>query len=92
MFEESEIVDLLMALLLTPIIWLSFRTLKLPGKTWFLFGYFVIMVAYACTVAEGYVLPDLFNALEHIGYALAGAGFAGGAWSMLVESRRAAQR
>lgn len=88
MYQESEIVVLLMAVFLTPLIYVVFRTVRLPGKRWFVFAYGAMMVAYVCTVIEGYLAPDVFNMLEHLGYAISGAGFVGGAWSMLVAARR----
>jgi hypothetical protein len=87
-YQESEIVDLLMAVFLTPIMYVAFRQLVLPGKRWFAFGYLAMMAGYVFTIVEGYYSPDVFNLLEHSAYALAGIGFVGGTWSMLVEARR----
>jgi hypothetical protein len=87
-YQESEIVDLLMAVFLTPIMYVAFVKVHLAGKRWFLLGYLAMMVAYVFTVAEGYAAPDLFNLLEHASYTLASLGFAGGAWSVLVDARR----
>lgn len=88
MFQESEIVDLLMAVFLTPIMYVAFAKVHLSGKRWFLLGYLAMMTAYVFTVVEGYVAPDLINLLEHASYAIAGLGFAGGAWNVLVDTRR----
>jgi hypothetical protein len=87
-YQESEIVDLLMAVFLTPIMFVAFRTLVLPGKRWVLFGYLAMMSGYVFTVVEGYYSPDLFNFLEHAAYALAGIGFVGATWNLLVDTRR----
>jgi phosphoglycerol transferase MdoB-like AlkP superfamily enzyme len=86
-YQESEIVDLLMVVFLTPIMYAAFRNLVLPGKRWFVFGYVAMLAGYVFTVVEGYYAPDVFNLLEHCSYALAGIGFAGGAWNLLVDAR-----
>jgi len=86
-YQESEIVDLLMALFLTPIMFVAFRRIAIPGKRWFVFGYLAMMTGFVLTIAEGFYLPDILNFLEHVAYALGGIGFAGGAWSMLVDAR-----
>jgi hypothetical protein len=87
-YQESEIVDLLMAVVLTPVLYAVFRTVLLAGKRWFLLGYLAVIAGYTFTVIEGYVAEDLFNLLEHVSYAVGGVGFAVGAWSVLVSARR----
>jgi hypothetical protein len=87
MYQESEIVNLLMALFLTPIMFATFRRLRLSGKAWLLLGYTAMMVGYVTTIAEGYYAPDLFNFIEHLSYAVSGIGFLGGLWNVLVEAR-----
>lgn len=76
MYQESEIVDLLMVLFLTPIMAVSVRAVHVVGKRWFIAGYLAIASGYVFTVAEGYVAPVLFNLLEHIAYAAGGFFFA----------------
>jgi hypothetical protein len=87
MYQESEIVDLLMAVFLAPIMYATFRSLRLAGKPWFVLGFGAMVVGYVTTIAEGYYAPDLFNFLEHLSYAVSGIGFLGGLWSVLVEAR-----
>jgi hypothetical protein len=87
MYQESEIVNLLMAVFLTPIMFATFRRLRLAGKPWFLLGYAAMMLGYLTTIAEGYYAPDLFNFAEHLSYAVSGIGFLGGLWMVLVEAR-----
>jgi hypothetical protein len=87
MYQESEIVNLLMAVFLTPIMFATFRRLTLAGKPWFLLGYAAMMVGYVTTIAEGYYAPDAFNLAEHLSYAVSGIGFLGGLWMVLVEAR-----
>jgi uncharacterized membrane protein YhiD involved in acid resistance len=86
-YQVSEIVDLIMAVFLTPIMFTTFRRLRLAGKRWFLVGYAAMLVGYVATIGEGYYLPDALNLTEHIAYAVSGIGFLGGLWSVLVESR-----
>jgi len=53
MYQESEIVDLLMVLFLTPIMVAAYRVIKVQGKQWFAAAYAMIAVGYVLTVAEG---------------------------------------
>ncbi|MDO8916172.1 MAG: hypothetical protein Q7W16_08845 [Coriobacteriia bacterium] len=88
MYQESEIVDLVMAVFLTPILFVVFRTVYLAGRRWFVSGYLAVIAGYVFTVVEGYFAPDLFNTLEHVSYAVGGVCFAVGAWSVLTSARR----
>jgi hypothetical protein len=74
-YQESEIVDLLMVLFLTPIMAVSVRAVHVVGKRRFIAGYLAIATGYVFTVAEGYAAPVFFNTLEHLAYAIGGACF-----------------
>ena len=76
MYQESEIVELLMVAFLTPIMAASVRAIHLTGKRWFIAAYLVIVAGYASSVAEGFVWFDVFNTLEHACYATAGVLYA----------------
>lgn len=73
MYQESEIVDLLMALFLTPIMVVAYRVVTIRGKRWFAAAYLMIATGYVLTVLEGYVAPGVLNTLEHVTHAFAGA-------------------
>ena len=87
MYQESEIVDLLMVLFLTPIMAVSARSIHAAGKRWFITGYLSIASGYVFTVAEGYLAPVLFNVLEHAAYAAGGIFFAVAAVRLARASR-----
>ena len=87
MYQESEIVDLLMVLFLTPIMAVSVRAVHVAGKRWFIAGYLAVASGYVFTVAEGYVAPVLFNVLEHAAYAAGGIAFAVAAVQLARASR-----
>lgn len=72
MYQESELVDLLLVALLTPLLWAGLRSVTVAGKGWFIASYAAIAAGFVFTVAEGYAAPDLLNVLEHAGYALSG--------------------
>ncbi len=76
MYRESEIVDLLLVVFLTPIMAASIRAIRISGKRWFVAGYLSIVTGFVFTVIEGYILPDAFNVLEHLAYATGGVCFA----------------
>jgi hypothetical protein len=63
-------------LALGPIVLLSVRRIlpTMPKASYFALG--AMLSAYIFTIAEGFWLPDVFNTLEHISYAIAGVSFA----------------
>ncbi|MDZ4166958.1 MAG: hypothetical protein U1E08_04620 [Coriobacteriia bacterium] len=87
MYQESEIVDLLMVLFLTPIMAVSVRAIHVVGKRRFIAGYLAIASGYVFTIAEGYVAPVLFNTLEHLAYAVGGVCFLAGLVALAHASR-----
>ncbi|MBN2247657.1 MAG: hypothetical protein JW733_03070 [Coriobacteriia bacterium] len=72
MYQESEIVDLLMVIFLTPIMVATYRVIKVKGKEWFAASYVMIAFGFVMTVVEGYIAPDLLNLIEHVTHAFAG--------------------
>lgn len=72
MYQESEIVDLILVAFLTPMLWFGMRSLRIAGKKRFVAAYAAMVCAYVFTVAEGYIAADLMNLLEHISYAMSG--------------------
>lgn len=74
LYQESEIVSLLMAIGLTPVLFASARRLRFAGESALKVGLSFMLASYVFTVAEGYYLPDIFNLLEHA--TLAGAAVA----------------
>ncbi|MBF4509355.1 MAG: hypothetical protein ISP10_02575 [Aeromicrobium sp.] len=87
MYQESEIVSLLLALFLTPVMARSVRSIQMHGKAWFVAGYLSVVAGYVFTIVEGYWLYDLFNALEHLAYTVSGVWFAMGGLALLRRSR-----
>lgn len=88
MYQESEIVDLLMVAFLTPIMASSVRAIHIAGKRWFVGAYLALVTGYVFTVAEGFVWPDGLNVLEHACYAISGALFAIAAYQLWIASSR----
>lgn len=93
MYQESEIVDLLMVIFLTPIMAANVRAIHIPGKRWFVGGYLVVATGYVLTVLEGFIAPEALNIAEHASHAMMGALFFAGALSMFRSGRaRAAEQ
>lgn len=93
MYQESEIVDLLMVIFLTPLMVANVRAIHIPGKRWFVAGYLVVVLGYVLTVLEGFVAPEALNVAEHLSHAVMGALFFAGALSMFRSARaRAAEQ
>ncbi|MBC7265366.1 MAG: hypothetical protein H5T75_00060 [Coriobacteriia bacterium] len=72
MAQPNEVVDLAVALFLTPIIVSGVRGFVSPARTLILAFVGCLLVALSATIAEGFLLYDLFNTLEHAMYAIAG--------------------
>ena len=87
MYQESEIVDLLMVVFLTPIMVANVRAIHVPGKRWFVGGYLIVALGYVFTVLEGFIAPEALNTAEHLSHAVMGALFFGGALSMFRSAR-----
>lgn len=88
MFQASEVVNLILAAILTPMLWVGTRGITLAGKRWFVGSYAAMMCAYVFTVLEGYYLPDAFNLLEHVSLAASGLLAATGAYLLLRSTRQ----
>lgn len=82
--QPSEIADLVMMMVLGPIIIVVVRrvipALLLPAAI----ALGLMATGYVATVAEGFILPDFFNLVEHASYAFAGFVFV---W-LLLSCRR----
>lgn len=51
----------------------------------FVTGFLCMFCAHVFTILEGYLLPDVLNALEHVMYACSGVAFAVSVWLSGVE-------
>jgi len=72
MFQESEIVQLLLGLGMLPILWLARVPRRHPGFDLLYAGVGVMLASWVLTVLEGLVFPVFFNELEHFCHALSG--------------------
>jgi len=70
--QSSEVVDLVIALVLLPIIASSGRAPIRLHKRLLFASYLAVVCAYIFTIAEGFFWPVVFNILEHASYAGAG--------------------
>jgi mannose/fructose/N-acetylgalactosamine-specific phosphotransferase system component IIC len=75
-YQPSEIVNLILLLALTPIILGTARMFTARWISTIYWAYGFMLAAYITTILEGFVLPDLFNTVEHICYGAAGVAFA----------------
>lgn len=88
MFQESELVCLALAIPLCVPVFLLARSTKAPLRFLLASAAFALGAA-VFTVAEHVVLGEVFNLLEHLGYALAGLLAAAGCWRLARWSRKA---
>lgn len=88
MFQESEIINLVIVFISIPIL-LSIRRKILSQELRLIYpGFFLILAAYLFTVIEGVFWKDLFNLLEHASYAFAGLLFASGCRSIIRQPKQ----
>jgi len=76
MFQESEIITLLMGLMGLVVFLCFFKDSDIPGLKYLKAGCAMMVCAYIFTIVEGLVFESFFNLLEHAGYAAAGLLFA----------------
>jgi len=76
MFQASEVFQLALAIVLSPLIIRSLTQSKLPARRNIATGLMSLTAAYVLTVVEGFAAEELMNALEHAAYAVAGVAFA----------------
>lgn len=82
-WQWSEVVELALTLaLLLPFLTLVRRMMGRRETALLVASYLAMMTGYTATLLEGFALPPLFNALEHLSYA------AGGAFLLLALRRR----
>ena len=76
MAQQSEIIALVLAIALIPVVVWTYRGVDLPRKPLLAWGLAAMLGGYASTVIESFIAHDLFNHLEHLLYAVAGVCFA----------------
>jgi hypothetical protein len=76
MFEESEIVNLLLGLVSLVIVYYESRKRVIPDFRLFFAGFLFVVLARIFTVLEVVFLGDILNVLEHICYAMSAFFFA----------------
>jgi len=75
-YQPSELADLILFMALGPVIVVALRRTLSPVPSACYVALAAMLGAYVFTFAEGFVLPDLLNLLEHVCYAVAGVAFA----------------
>ncbi len=87
MFEESEIIALVVALVGAFLLIFVFARRKIPELGYFYLGFFSIAAASLFTVIEGVLWKDFFNFLEHLSYTIAGISFIVGCRTLMKQSK-----
>ena len=82
MFQESEIITLLIGLMGLLIVVRFFKEGDIPGMNFLKAGCVMMVCAYVFTLVEGMFFESFFNVLEHFGYAASGLLFAAGFWKI----------
>lgn len=73
--QPNEVVNLAISVLLAPMFYLAVTRADLPDRSWLLAGYAVLLVAFVATIAEGFLLPESLNFVEHLCYTVAAGLF-----------------
>jgi len=87
MFQESEIVNLLVGFGSIPVLLVLARRVRLPRAPLLYAAFSCILAGYVFTVVEGILWGDFLNLLEHLSYAAAGVLFF--AYFLLLSRKRA---
>jgi len=90
-YQPNEIVNLLIAIFLTPVMWIGLRDLRVPGKPYFIIGYALMIFAFIVTILEQeptFPLWNTWNVAEHLSLGVAGVFFALGAFAVWRDARR----
>jgi len=91
LFQESEIIDLMLVVFMMPMLVIGIRSVEISGKRWFIASYWAIVCGFVLTVVEGYVATVVMNDLEHVAYALGGIFLAIATGTLLRDIRRQAE-
>ena len=83
MFQESEIIALVVALVAAFLLFFLFARREIPKLGFFYAGFFCIVAASLFTVVEGVLWNDFFNVLEHACYLFSGLFFLLGCRALL---------
>lgn len=75
MLQPTEAYQLIVAAIVSPLIYRSLRSIDLPGKRPIAVGLFAMGLAFVFTIAEGYYAQEFFNTIEHGMYAVSGVAF-----------------
>lgn len=86
MFDVSEIINLVFAVVAALVIIFVFRKLEVRKPASFYAGFSFVLCGYVFTVVEGVLWEDFFNAAEHACYALAGVFYLAGCWNYVAGS------
>lgn len=78
--NPSEVMDVVLIIAAIPILMGVLGRMPHRRNRGFWTGYLLLLAASIATIVEGYLLPDLVNALEHVLYALSGTAFAFALW------------
>lgn len=81
MIQETELVQLVVAVVMAPIIIFALKNSKMPSAPYIATGLAAIALSAVFTVLEGFWAPELLNLLEHAMLAVAGISFAMSAWT-----------
>ena len=86
MINQNELITFLVGAGVALFVWLNRRRIaQIPGSTWLLISYSTMLTGWTLTIIEGFILPDLMNALEHVCYMASSLAAAGWCWMVLVK-------
>jgi len=90
MIQQNELITFLVGLGVAIFIWLNRRRIvQIPGSSWLLLSYSALFMGWTLTLVEGFVLPDLINAIEHACYMASSVAAAVWSWVVLIKGEGA---
>lgn len=93
-YESAEIASLFVALLLTPVMWLGVRGIRVSGKPLFVAGFAMLLLSLVSSIPDqdpAFPFHQQLNTVEHLALGAAGVLFALGAHRVWRNARRAGE-
>lgn len=88
MFQESEVAAAVVTVaILMSLLFFRSHIRRLPSGRLLLVAFCLLALRCLATIAEGFVLPDIFNWLEHLFLVLTAVFLALWCWNVLIKKR-----
>jgi len=89
MVQENELLTFLVGIGVALFVFINRRRIRqIPGSPWLFLSYSFLFAGWVLTVAEGFVLEEVFNLLEHACYMVSSVTAALWCWTVLARGEQ----